>query len=276
MKTALLTILILITGFSCIYSQVAVNEFLADPEDPLESEWIELYNYSDYSVDLSDWQICDLIDCTGLPDVSIESLQYAVICQDSAAFLTYYSDFEGMLYQLNGWRQLNNGGDQLVFLDQDGNIIDSTSYQSGNGGNISWERIDPFSTSNDSLNWHQCIDSSGSTPGQINSVVYGFSSYFDISLRNKVFSPGCGCSDELLEFTLEMQRECALTLTVFDMDGREVVVIYDNRYLTSGSYTYDGRDNGGDYLKVGMYILLAVVEGECSGKEKLVFGVAKK
>ncbi|MBD3383001.1 MAG: hypothetical protein GF404_12500 [candidate division Zixibacteria bacterium] len=269
-------LIFLLTLMTDLPAQVVVNEFLADPDDPLESEWIELYNASDIAVDIYGWKVCDLVACVDLPDVVIENDQYLVICQDELSFRSYYPDFDGELYQLESWRQLNNGGDQILLIDFSEQTVDSVTYQAGNDSNISWERIDPIDAGYDSTNWHASLDSTGSTPGMINSVVYGFSSDFDISLRNKVFSPGCGCPDDRLEFTVELPRECELTLTVFDLDGREVMKIYDSRSLTSGEYSYDGRDTYGNYLAVGMYILLAEVEGYCSGSKKLVFGVAKR
>lgn len=275
-STIIKTVLFILNFAVSLSAQVVVNEFLADPENPLESEWIELYNVSSTAVDITGWQICDLVACVDLPDVIIEKDQYLVLCQDEASFRSYYPDFDGELYPLESWRQLNNGGDQILLVDFSGQTADSVIYQSGHDNNISWERIDPTDVGYDSTNWHRSIDSTGATPGRINSVVYGFSSDFDISLRHKVFSPGCGCPDDRLEFTVELPRDCQLTMTVFDIDGREVARIYDNISIVSGQYYYDGRGSDGDYLEIGIYILLAEVEGECAGSEKLVFGVAKR
>jgi hypothetical protein len=277
MKQSLLLLFIL-TFLLCadVYSQVAVNEFLADPENPLESEWIELINLTDSELRLSGWRICDLVGCAELDSVIVQASGYLVLCQDSVAFITDYPFFDGPLYEVSGWRQLNNSGDQIVLQSADGVRLDSVSYTVSNGGNISWERIDPTAPGHDPENWHQSLAENGSTPGYRNSVYGGFADCFSINLVEKLFSPGCQCQDNLLYLDTELPRECYLTLTLFSLDGCQLDVIYDHEMMISGRSSYDGRLPNGEYLSVGMYILLAEVEGECRGSQKLVFGVAKR
>ncbi len=66
---------------------------------------------------------------------------------------------------------LSNSGDWIALYDSSGNLLDSISYVPSYGGSSgkSLERIDCFA-GDDSTNWHESIDSTGATPGFVNSV----------------------------------------------------------------------------------------------------------
>jgi hypothetical protein len=276
MKRARLIISLILAFCTTLHGQVIVTEFLADPAAPLESEWVEIYNPSDHAVDLEEWSLCDLVGCAGLHDISVDPGEYIILCQDSVSFSSYYNLSNIAIYDISGWRALNNGGDLIMLKNPDSTIVDSIDYETGNGNNISWEKIDYGIPGWDSENWHQSLDSTGSTPGGVNSVSGGFPSDFELRLLNKVFSPGIGGEDQYLAMEIKMPRTCYLTLTVYSLEGRKIRTIYEDQLLASGEYLYDGRDDDSNYLDVGMYILLAQVGGECSYSEKYVFGVAKK
>ncbi len=259
-----------------LHAQVIVTEFLPDPATPLESEWVEIYNLSDQSVDLTGWSLCDLVGCAELHEIGIDPGQYLIFCQDSASFSSYYNLSDVEIYEISGWRALNNGGDLIMLKNPDGTIVDSIVYETGNGNNISWEKLDYGIPGWANENWHQSLDSTGSTPGRKNSVSGGFPSDFELSLLKKVFAPGSGGEDKYLAMEIKVPRDCYLTLTVYSLEGRKIRTIYDKQMLASAEYFYDGRDDDGDFLDVGMYILLAQAGGGCSYSEKYVFGVAKK
>jgi hypothetical protein len=256
-------------------AQVLISEFLADPKAPLESEWLELYNHGENAIDLSGWSLCDSVRCGVIDSILIEPGQYLILSQNPEDFLLYYSDFEGIIAGVSGWRFLNNSGDMILLLDSDSIMVDSVLYSSGNGDNISWERISYDIPGWEMDNWRGSFDLSGSTPGRSNSQPEEFPSGFKISLPFRLFSPGCDCPDDELAIDIELPEGCAITLSVYSLEGRRLKVIYDERALVSGRHYYDGKDSAGKYLDVGMYILVARLSGECAGSEKLTFGVAK-
>lgn len=258
-----------------LWGQIVINEFLPDPKDELESEWIELYNYSDQIVYLSGWQLCDLVGCATFDNISIDPLQYIILCQDQFAFETYYPDYVGDLYEIPGWRALNNSGDMILLKDNFSTIIDSLNYEDGNDNNTSWERIASEDSGYDPDNWHSSLESSGSTPGHANSVSVEFSSNANIDLPDRLFSPGCGCEYEYLIINIDMPIDCYLTLSIYSIRGNKLKVIFDNQAMVPGQYQYDGTDGSNQYLDIGMYILLAEFSGSSSGTIKKSFGVAK-
>ena len=267
--------LVLIFIAASLSAQVLITEFMADPQDPLESEWVEIYNFLDYAVDLTGWSLCDLVGCSEIGSALVDPGNYLILCQDSSAFVLFYPAFEGKIIEVSSWRALNNSGDLIHLLNPDSMTADSVEYDSGNGDNISWERISFDNPGWDSTNWHPSLDQSGSTPGMQNSVYGGFPTGFSMELGNKLISPGCGCEHEYLNLTIDMPRDCHLTLAVYSLEGRKLHTIFDGQMLASGEYLYDGRVSDGSMLKLGMYILRADLSGECSYSEKYVFGVVK-
>ncbi|MBD3217359.1 MAG: hypothetical protein GF310_03720 [candidate division Zixibacteria bacterium] len=276
MRTLAIVFVILLIFSEALCGQILITEFLADPDDPLESEWVEIYNFSDDPVNLEGWSLCDLVGCSEIDSISIEPQSYFVLCHDEDAFRSYYTDFADGLFEVSSWRALNNSGDLILLLTPDSMTADSVEYNSGNGNNISWERVSFDSPGWNSANWHPSLDISGSTPGRINSVHGGFPSDFKLNLVNKLIYPGCGCEHEYLKIDIEMPRECYLTLDIYSLKGRKLFTIFDEQMLASGEYSYDGRRSDGNFLEVGMYILQAHLTGTCDYSEEYVFGVVKQ
>lgn len=263
--------------YSAVLSgQVVISEFIPDPSDPLDSEWIELFNLSDQIIDLSAWSLCDLVGCADISDINIGPSEFLIVCQDITSFKAFYDLDDGSIIEVDGWRALNNGGDAIVLRDNQGHTVDSVFYQSGNGNNISWERISYDAPGYDPANWHQSLDPEGSTPLAENSVAGGFATDVRLNLTDKLFSPGCDCPDDQLAIEIDLPRDCLVSLYVYDLEGRMIGTIAEEKAVSATVIYYNGHDDAGIFLDVGMYILLAEVDGECSYSQKLVFGVAKK
>ena len=133
------TVLFLMTEALC--GQLLITEFLVDPKDPLESEWVEACNFSDEAMSLAGWSLCDLVGCSEIDSLSIEPGSYFIFCQDEEAFELYYSDFDRILIEVSPWRALNNTGDLILLRTADSIVADSVPYSAGNGDNISLSLI---------------------------------------------------------------------------------------------------------------------------------------
>jgi hypothetical protein len=97
------------------YGDLIINEFVADPISG-EEEWIEIYNTTTSTIDLSDVSIEDGVGSLG-------TLAGEVLSNDFYVFNLSSS-------------YLNNSGD-VIAIKQDDNIIDSISYGDWDDGNIS-------------------------------------------------------------------------------------------------------------------------------------------
>ena len=126
-------------------SGVVINEILPSPEGPdEEEEWIEFFNQNDFEVDLSGWQIQDIVGKTKIYTF-LEGTKIA-----SQGFL--------VLPRPESKITLNNDGDGLNLIQPDEKIVDTITYEKAPKGE-SYNRID--------LKW---IWSSILTPGVLNQI----------------------------------------------------------------------------------------------------------
>ncbi|HUI28908.1 MAG TPA: lamin tail domain-containing protein [Candidatus Acidoferrales bacterium] len=134
-----------------------------------DAEWIELYNATDKIIDLSGFRVETHGGSDKIKSGSIIGPgEFAVLCKDSSVSVLHYP-VKNLIIQSTPSQ--NNSGDWMVVYDNQGNLLDSMSYVPSYGGanGRSLERIDCFA-GNDSANWHESVDSTGATPGMINSV----------------------------------------------------------------------------------------------------------
>ena len=103
------------------YDKIYINEAMTDPPSE-ESEWIELYNDNEYSVDLMGWQFDDIESGGSKPktfSITIERKSYVVV------------DIANPMF--------NNSGDDIRLLDPTGKTIDKISYKDS-VENKTWNR----------------------------------------------------------------------------------------------------------------------------------------
>lgn len=95
---------------------IVINEILPSPEGPdNEKEWIELFNQNDFGVDVSDWQISDVLG-------TIKIYTFPTSTKISSREII-------VLYRPTTKITLNNNGDGLRINHPDGKIIDSVNYE---------------------------------------------------------------------------------------------------------------------------------------------------
>ncbi|MBK8944825.1 MAG: lamin tail domain-containing protein [Ignavibacteriae bacterium] len=154
-------------------STIIISEIMFLPQND-EPEWIEIYNNSDFKVDLQNWQIGDILTKPVFKEIRkdaffIEPKSYLVISKDST-ITNYYKQISSKLILCN-FANLNNDADGIVLKDFRGITIDSVFYTneiSQSGKSI--ERINKNISSLNSNNWNYSIDLEGGTPGRVNSI----------------------------------------------------------------------------------------------------------
>jgi hypothetical protein len=156
---------------------IVINEIMADPDPPVglpNAEYVELYNTSDYTVDLTDWVYTIGTTSKTLTSYQLEAGEYLILCHTN-----YVSEFEnfGNTLGIASFPLITNGGQTIVLKDNEGQEIDrvtysDTWYQDANKKNGGWslEKIDPLNTCSAQTNWIASNDEFGGTPGTINSV----------------------------------------------------------------------------------------------------------
>ena len=161
--------------------EVVINEVAwAGSADSANDEWIELFNPTGSSVDLTGWTIEDDAGASVYAlSGSIGAGGFYVIEDSEAAVQPNVAD---LIVNLS----LANSGDSLVLKDDVGGVIDTVNgtggaWFAGNSGTFaSMERIDALASGDDSGNWVSSTGGGGmtasagsvilGTPGQLNSV----------------------------------------------------------------------------------------------------------
>jgi len=246
-----------------------VNEFLANPTSEVGSEWVEIKNTSSVSIDIRDWRIGDALALHTISDSSflVYPGEYLVAAQDSADFRNYYSTFNGLLLETDGWSALNNAGDQIRLYDNFGFRSDSLEYASTFSDNFTWALAE--SGFNSGV-WGRSQDTGG-TPGAVNQVVFSsLGSDVTLEILPEHFSPDGDGVEETVSINLEAPEANSYSLKVFERAGREVRRILDEESYLSPSYMWDGRDDSGQRLPIGIYIVQFEVSGIQNVKKTVV------
>ena len=155
---------------------VVINEIMADPTPVVglpEWEYVELYNTTEFAIDLKDWQMQ-----IGSTDNTIGSHVlaphgYVILChQNAVAELKVFGDCIGF-----GSFSVGNTASAMYLYSRQGTLVSSVSFSNSwyhdpdkaNGG-WSVEQIDPLNPCAGASNWTASVAATGGTPGQINSV----------------------------------------------------------------------------------------------------------
>jgi hypothetical protein len=148
---------------------------------------------------------------------------------------------------------LNNSGDRLVLRDSSRLAIDSIVFKDtwGTDSNRSLERIHPEKPSNDPATWSSSASSTLSTPCSQNSIFCSSSpSRLLISANPDPFE-----SETTISYQLSVPQ-AIVKLEVYDREGRLARRLIDQEVAgQAGSVIWDGRDEEGKRLRMGIYIL---------------------
>jgi len=160
------------------FRDVVINEFMADPSPPNnlpEKEFIELWNYSNKTFDLTGWQIGDNSNLRTLPNAILNPFQFLIICNqnDTLDFMPF-----GDVIGVSSLPSLNNTSDQIRLKTASNFVVDSIAYDdtwyandAKNDGGFTLELIspkDPCKT--DGQNYVASSSPNGGTPGTINAA----------------------------------------------------------------------------------------------------------
>jgi hypothetical protein len=254
---------------------VVVNELMFAPV-PGNSEYVELMNVSQDTVDLADWKLSDLPTSSGGPNNTIVTREHCVVqpgelvvvASDSTIFslFSYLRESGIAVFVVLGNLNLNNDRDAIVLKDASGRVIDSVAYSPSwhNPGVVdpmgrSLEKIRPLGSSNDSRNWSTCAHPVGGTPGRQNSI---YTSSVAVSARLAItpnpFSPdGDGREDfSLIQYEVPLQVSM-VSVRIFDVKGRLIRWLANNEPSgAKGSVFWDGRDDERRKARIGLYIVL--------------------
>ncbi|MBP6826843.1 MAG: lamin tail domain-containing protein [Saprospiraceae bacterium] len=159
-----------------------INEIMASPTPVAglpPAEWLELYNRSSKTIDLSTLSIQDAVGSpVALPSKIIFPDEYVVVTA-TGNVAALQAVVPGTVIGLPiSTIYLNNEGDVLTLSDAGGNLIDRVAYDvqwhtdpDKDGGGWSLERINPNAPCVGAPNWRSCtLLIGGGTPGKQNAA----------------------------------------------------------------------------------------------------------
>ena len=156
---------------------IVINEIMADPSPPVELpewEYIELYNTSDYPINLHNWKLTAGNSVYRFDEsIEIKPKDYLILChEDAVNFFLVFNSCKGFI----SFKVSNFGLDLALFDDNDYLVASvnfdvswhSESYKEEGGWSL--EQIDEDNQCAGRLNWSSSVSGAGGTPGKCNSI----------------------------------------------------------------------------------------------------------
>ena len=268
---------------------VVINEIMYEPLTG-KSEFVELMNRSADTVDLDGWQMMDQPNTSGSRTIvflaqyslRIPPGEYFIIAGDSSV-LTDYMSLNGHTVVIHNSLSLSNSGEDLVIADLTGALIDSVRYSPRwHLSNISTagrslERIDPAGSSTDGRNWSTSVAKAGAPPSAQNSIrISSQKQSSSLSLLPNPFSPDNDGHEDFLSIGYSLPAASAtIRVRIYDVTGRLVRRLAVNETSPStGSIIWNGLDDDGHRVRIGMYIILFEAFDNFGGTVKTMKDVA--
>ena len=255
------------------YMDIIFNELMPYVSDN-NSKFIELYNNSNFYIDLSRLMLSNRDADNNLHNSKIfcststllPPQQYAVISPDTSAIHCPLGINPQSIYITATLPSMPATEGTLVLTDRSGNIIDEIHYsnswhhsQLNDLHDISLERINPMSPTQDPANWHS--SASHNTAGWLNSQTINNSNtqqdkYF--WLDDPTFSPNNdGHRDHLIVHHNLPTAGYTLTIDAYTRHGAHICRIADNQLLSTQGYTlWNGTNSNYETIPAGLYVLV--------------------
>ncbi len=268
---------------------IVINEIMYEPL-PGNAEFVELFNRSVDSIDVAEWKLMDQSNSAGSRGVIPLSQEkhilppggYAMIASDSSIF-TQFPTLAGTFVIVNSSLSLSNNGEDIVLADLTGSQIDSVRYSPSwhlktiSPAGRSLERINPNSNPNDGRNWSSSVSKNGASPLQSNSIyVASVPAHSGLTLTPNPFSPDNDGFEDFLSINFNLPSNSAtIRVRVYDVTGRLIRRLAQSEPSpSSGSIIWNGLDDDGHRVRIGMYIILFEAFDNFGGTVKTMKDVA--
>lgn len=132
-----------------------------DEGDDPDGEYIELFNRTAKTIDLTGWQLLDEEGCLyEFVGEILDANSYLVVCSDSAAIANRYGITNTTGNFTTAGDRLSNGGERLTLINDFGVVVDTVRYRDAppwpiapDQLGVSMECLDPFADNADPANW---------------------------------------------------------------------------------------------------------------------------
>lgn len=253
--------LIFIVSWCTTYAQeVIITEIMYQPLSG-ESEWVEIYNKGNGTIDLTGWQLGDIEQPTKITFPFHLFQPQTYLCIADMDFPSHRFGSIPLLRFDYGFPRLNNSGDTVYLRDQTGSLVDSVQYLSSWGGDkgTSLERINLHCASQEPGNWSGSVHPQGGTPGKVNSIRGNPSSE---GLQVRISPNPFQANREMCRISYQLPWLLGnLRAEIYDMAGiRKRTLVNFSPVGSEGEITWNGQSDAGNLCPLGMYILYVEVK----------------
>ncbi len=265
-------------SFSPEIGSILINEILFNPLSG-GTDFVELVNVSEQTIPINRLKLATRDDALALKQIYpvatekryLKPREFLVCTKDPAILASqYFTCNPASFCAMKSFPSYSDDAGTVVLLNDSLNVLDEFSYSAkmhspflADEEGVSLERISLEMPTNDRTNWASAAASVGfATPGLPNSQAGGKTEIQDeITPEPKAFTPnGDGYNDELaIKFKFSKPGYIA-NVRIFDAVGRQVRFLVKNQSLAQeGNWLWDGRDESGQKLNIGVYIILVEV-----------------
>jgi hypothetical protein len=253
---------------------IVINEVLFEP-GPWGTEFIELYNRSDKTIDLDHVHlaILDPFDGTlgSIVKMEAEGLllfpqEYIALTNNRENLVQQYMPKDASRIFENPLPALNNVQSTLVACNNNFKILDRLDYSVdqhhpflNSTEGVSLERVNPEVGTANRANWQSAAFTYNyATPGYQNSQYKGeIEIDKTIVVEPTTFSPDNDGYNDVLHICIAPEEDhCLATIWIFDGAGRKVRDLGQQVLLgTENTLLWDGTDDTGQLQRIGIYTL---------------------
>lgn len=263
--------------------QIIINEVMFNPIAPCV-DYIELFNPTDMGYDLAGMNIGLITQSFPSPaDTVIRVITstgyllaphaFVLLSSNSNAVADYFDiEDRSNFLTVGSCPSLPNGGGQIILTTGDNAVIDRMNYSEKmhypllkTTKGVSLERISPSLPSTDVSNWHSASSATAyGTPGYENSVYHQTADGENmLNIEPTTFSPDNDGYNDVCMIGLQNNETATLNIHILNSEGRDIRHLVKNELVgTNHSVAWDGLDDGGNRVQLGIYIVYAELFGE--------------
>lgn len=268
------------TPSSINQGDIVINELLFDPIDG-GVKYVELYNNTSSIFDVSDLRLGMIKTSFPNPaDTTMKTIvaggrlftpgSYLLLSTNSVVVGQQYDCHIDNYVDMASFPSYPISGSTVLLTDKAGNVIDRMDYSESlhspllkETKGVSLERVSPDVESSNADNWHSAAENVHyGTPGRINSMAQDASITDNwVDAIPEVFSPDGDGFDDVCMISYNFDEPgYTMNVYIFNTDGQLVRHLAKGAIVgQEGSLPWNGFDDAGGRLPVGIYIVIAEV-----------------
>ncbi|HPR18607.1 MAG TPA: CotH kinase family protein, partial [Candidatus Cloacimonadota bacterium] len=257
---------------SIVFNEINYNSSANfDPED-----WVEIYNRSEYDIDMSGWYFSDSDDEHQMffpAAFVLPSQSYYVLCRDTVAFAACFPNVENRIGAFDFG--LSSSGEMIRLFTANAELIDYVEYgatspwptePNGNGPTLAL--CNPGWDNTQAESWAASADHG--TPGEINDVYVSTDPNLVVQAELQLLQNYPNPFNPSTSISYSLPADSRVKLAIYNIKGQLVQVLVDD-FREQGRYTavWQGDNQSGKAVASGIY-LYKLSNGKMNKSKKMM------